>query len=53
MCFVNVSDSFLPVIMLNTLTFKSSVLLGTHTLLDKSLRLLQLLPHISRLTANR
>ena len=28
--------SFIPVIMLNTLRFKSSVLCGIHTLLDKS-----------------
>ena len=38
--------------MLNTLKFKSSVLLGTRTLLDKPLRVLQLLTHPSDLTAN-
>ena len=38
--------------MLNILRFKSSVLFGTHTLLDKSLRVLQLLTHLSNLTAN-
>ena len=38
--------------MLNTLRFKSSVLPGTLTLLDKSLRVLQLLTHLSKLTAN-
>ena len=38
--------------MLNTLRSKSSVLSGTHTLLDKSLRLLQLPTHLSYLTAN-
>ena len=37
-CFINVFDVFIPVIMLNMLGFKSSVLFGTHTLLDKSLR---------------
>ena len=31
-CLVNVFDSFIPVIMLHTLKFKSSVLFGTHTL---------------------
>ena len=44
--FVNVFDSFIPVIMLNTLRFKSFVLFGIHTLLDKSLRVLQLPIHI-------
>ena len=34
---LNVFDSFIHVIMLNVLRFKSSILLGTHTLLDKSL----------------
>ena len=34
------------------LRFKSSVLFGTHTLLDKSLRVLQLPTHLSNLTAN-
>ena len=38
--------------MLNTLRFKSSVLFGTHALLDKSLRVLQLPAHQSNLTAN-
>ena len=38
--------------MLNLLTFKSSVLLGTHTLLDKSFRVLQLPTHLYNLTAN-
>ena len=32
--------------------FKSSILFETHTLLDKSLRVLQLPTHISKLTAN-
>ena len=51
-CFVNVFNSFIPVIMLSTLRFKSSFLFGTHTLLDKSLRVLQLPTHLSNLTAN-
>ena len=38
--------------MLNMLKFKSSVLFGTHNLLDKSLRVLQLPTHLSNLTAN-
>ena len=40
--------------MLNKLRFKSSVLFGTHTLLDKSLRdkLLQLPTHLFKLTEN-
>ena len=38
--------------MLNTLKFKSSVLFRTHTLLDKSLRVLQLPTHLSNSTAN-
>ena len=38
--------------MLNTLKFKTSVLFGTHTLLDKSLRVLQLPAYLSNLTAN-
>ena len=39
--------------MLNLLTFKSSVLFGTHTLLDKSLTVLQLPDYLYNLTANR
>ena len=38
--------------MLNKLGFKSSVLFGTHTLLEKTLRLLQIPTHLSNLTAN-
>ena len=52
MCFVTVLDSCIPVIMLSTLRFESSVLFGTHTLLDKSFRLLQLPTHLSNLTVN-
>ena len=40
-CFFNVFNSFIHGIVLNTLRFKSSVLFGTYTLLDKSLRVLQ------------
>ena len=47
--FINVLDSFFPVMMLNTLRFKSSVLLGMHTLLDKSLIVLELPTHPSNL----
>ena len=38
--------------MLKTLRFKCPVLFGMHTLLDKSLRVLQLPTHSSNLTAN-
>ena len=38
--------------MLNMLRFKPCVLFGTHTLLDKSLRVLQLPTHQFTLTAN-
>ena len=38
--------------MLNMLRFKSFVLFGTHTLLDKSLRVLTLPTHLSNLTTN-
>ena len=51
-CLANVSYSFIPVIMLNKLRFKSSVLFGTHTLLDQSFRVLHLPTHLSNLTAN-
>ena len=51
-CFVNLVDSFIPAIMLKTLRFKSLVLFGTHTILDKALRLLELPIHRSYLTAN-
>ena len=39
--------------MANTLRYKSSVLLGTYALLDKSLRVLQLQAHLSNLTTNK
>ena len=38
--------------MLNMLRFKSSVLFGTHTLLDKSFRVIPIPTHLSNLTAN-
>ena len=38
--------------MLKTVRFKSSVLFGTHTLLDRSSKVLQLPIHLSKLTAN-
>ena len=50
MSFVNVFDSFIYAIMLKILRLKSSALLGTHVLLDKSLRVLQLPTHLSNLT---
>ena len=52
MSFVKIFNSFFPVIMLNIIRFKSSVLFGVHTLLDKSLRVLQLQTNLSNLTAN-
>ena len=45
--FVNVFDSCIPVIMLNMLRFKSSVLFGTHNSLDNWQRVLQLPTNIS------
>ena len=50
--FVNFFDSFISVLMLNILQFKSFVLFGTHTLSDKSLRVLQLPTHRPKLTTN-
>ena len=49
--FVNIFYSFIAAIMLNILSYKSSVLFGTHALLDKSVRVLQLPTHLSNLTA--
>ena len=49
-CFVNVFDSLIPVIMLKMLRFKSSVLFGTHLSLYKSFRVLQLPTHLTNLT---
>ena len=42
----------MPVIMLSMLRFKSSILFGTHTSLNKLLRVLQLPTHIRNLNAN-
>ena len=39
-CFVHNFDSLIPVIMLQTLTFKSSVLFGTHNLLDRVIKII-------------
>ena len=38
--------------MLKTLRFKSSALFGTHTLLHRSLKVLQLPAHLSNLTTD-
>ena len=51
-CFANVSDSFIPVIMLKTFRFKSSDLFETHTALDKSVRALQVPTRLFNLTVN-
>ena len=45
-------DLLIFVIMLNVLRFKSSILFGTHALLDEPLRVLQLPAPLSNLTAN-
>ena len=50
--FVKIFDSFFPVIILKTCIIISSVLIGTYTLLDKSLRILQLPANLSGLTVN-
>ena len=47
--FVNVFNPLIPVIMLKALRFKSSVLFGTNTLLDNSLKVMQLPIHLSNL----
>ena len=47
--FFDVSDSFILVIKLNRFKFGSSILLETHILLDKSSRVLQLQPLLSKL----
>ena len=52
MSFVRIFYLFFPVIILKTCVLKSSILFGTHTLLDKSLRVLKLPAHLSNLTAN-
>ena len=50
--FVKLFDSFIPVIILKTYIFKSSVLFGTHSLLDKILKALPRPTHLSNLTEN-
>ena len=52
MSFVNVFGSFISVIILKTLAFKSSVFSGINTLLDRVLRVLQLPTHLSKLTTS-
>ena len=52
MSFVKMFDLFCAVIILKTYIFKSFVLFGTHALLDRSLRVLQLPTHVSNLTEN-
>ena len=49
-CLVIVFDSCFPLIMLKTLRIISSVLFGMHTLLGKSLTVLQLRIDLSNLT---
>ena len=51
-CFVNVFDSFIPLIILKILRFKSPILFEIHNLLDKSLRILQIPTYLSNLTVN-
>ena len=48
----NVLGSFIFVIILNMFRFKSSVLFGTHTLLDKPLTVFHLPTNLSNLTVN-
>ena len=50
--FFSVSDSFILVIMLKTLKFTSPVLFRTHIPLEKSLRVLPIPLHLSKLTKN-
>ena len=52
-CFANVLDLFIPVIMLKLCKFKPSASIGTNTLLNKSSRVLQLSVFQSGLIANR
>ena len=51
-CFANVFYSFTTAIMLKMVRFESSVLFGMHTLLDRSLRVLQLPAYVFKSTAN-
>ena len=50
-CFANVFDSFVTIIILKMLRFKSSVLYRTYTLLNRSLRVLKLPTHLFKLNA--
>ena len=50
-CFVNVFDSYIPVV-LKTFTFKFFVSFQTQTVFYRSLRVLQLHLHLSKLIAN-
>ena len=52
MSYVKVFDSFLPIIILKICTFNVPVLFGTHTFLEKSIRVLKLLTYLSDLTVN-
>ena len=52
-CFASVFDPFVLVIMLKTFEFTFFVLFGTHILLDKSSRILQLPLHLFKLTIHR
>ena len=51
-CSVKIFDSFIPVIILKACIFKSSVFLGTNTLSDKSLIVLQLPVNLCNLNRN-
>ena len=44
--------SFISVTIIKLLKFKFYILFGTHTLLDKTLKALQLPVHLSKLIAN-
>ena len=50
-CFINVFNLFISGFMLEMFRFKSSVLYGTHTLLERSSKVLQFPSHLFRLTA--
>ena len=51
-CLVNVGDLFIPVIMLKTFKFKSSVSFRTYTLFVRGSRKLQHPAYLSRLTSD-
>ena len=52
-CLITIFVSFLFVIILNTLTFVSFVLLGTHIFMENSSTELQLLLHLSKLIMHK